>query len=177
MPVRTMLFTIALAMPLGAMAQIPAGQLPPIVRNAVAALDKDCRGFGGKPGKAPDLLRAADINADGVRDYVIDLNNYRCDGAASAMGSGQSGAALTVYVGGPSNSAIQVYSDTVYASKIQTIAGKAQLWVDVAAASCGQRNAANIPFARWEFCSRQLVWNEAKQTFAYAPLAQRRRIQ
>ena len=177
MKIRPMLLALTVAFPATVSAQIPVNQLPLTVRKAVTGLDNDCRNFGGKPGNSPDMLRSADLNGDGVRDYVTDLNNYRCDGAASAMGSGQSGAAVTVYVGGPTNSAIQVWAGTVHASKIETTAGKSRLWVDVAGGSCGQRNADRIPFANWQFCSRELVWNAKKQTFDFAPLAQRRRIQ
>lgn len=174
--IRPMLFALTVALPVAALAQIPQN-LPLTVRKAITALDSDCRGYGGKPGRSPDLLKIADLNADGIRDYVTDLNNYNCDGAASAMGSGQSGAALTVYVGGPANSAIQVYQATVQASRIETAGGKGRLFVDVGGADCGQANAARIPFARWEFCSRELVWNPARQSFGFAPLSQKRRIQ
>jgi hypothetical protein len=92
------------------------------------------------------------------------------------MGSGQSGAVLTIYVGGPANSAIQVYQATVHASRIENAGGKARLFVNVSGANCGQRNAANIPFARREFCSRELVWNAARQSFVFAPMSQKRRI-
>jgi hypothetical protein len=55
--------------------------------------------------------------------------------------------------------------------------GKARLWLDVGGLSCGQRNAANIPFSNWKFCSRPLNWNAAAGTFVYAPLAQAKMVQ
>ncbi len=154
-----------------------ANQLPMAVRKAVALANDTCREAGGAPGKSPDLVRYADLNGDGIGDYVVDWAAHDCQGAVSAMVNGQSGSMVVVLAGGPGNIAAEAYSASVYGAKIETIAGKSTLWVDVAALDCGQRNAATMPFARWKFCSRPLAWNAARRAFVLGPLAQARPIQ
>ncbi|HEY3697442.1 hypothetical protein [Phenylobacterium sp.] len=149
---------------------------PPAVRAHLSELDKECRGYGGRPGSMPGLVQSADLTGDGLADYVVDLNVYNCDGAASAMGAGQSGAGLSVFVGGPGGAARRAYDNTTYGAKIVTAAGKARLWLDTAGSECGQRGA-NIPFSDWKFCSRPVNWNAAARAFAYAPLAEAKPIQ
>lgn len=150
----------------------PAPPLPAQVRADLAALGQECRDYGGKPGPAPELVKSADLNGDGVADHVIDQNAYNCDGAASAMGAGQSGAAIRVYAGLPGGGAKLAWQNTAYGTKV---AG-GRLWVDTAGVDCGQR-AANIPFSDWKFCSRPLDWNTAKGAFVYAPLSQAKPVQ
>lgn len=152
-------------------------RLPAAVQAHVAGLHKECREYGGSPGPAPDLVKSADLNGDGLADYVVNIGAYVCEGAASALAAGQSGAGVTVFAGGPGGTATQAFSDTVYAANIETKAGKAQVFMEVGGAACGQRNAANVPFSNWTFCARPLVWNPAKRVFDYAPLSQARPIQ
>jgi hypothetical protein len=160
--------------PLSAAAQ---ASLPPELRKHLASLDGECRDYGGRPGKAPQLVKSADLTGDGRPDYVVDLNGYNCEGAASAMAAGQSGAAMVVFVSGPANSARRAFDGLTYGTKIVTGGGRSRLYLDVAGVDCGQRAAANIPFSNWKFCSRPLNWNAAKQAFVFAPLAEAKPIQ
>jgi hypothetical protein len=160
---------------LALVAACPASAAPPLpapVRADLARLGEDCRGYGGRPGPAPELVRSADLTGDGIADHVIDQNAYNCDGAASAMGSGQSGAAIRVYAGLPGGGAKLAYENTAYGTRIVG----ARLWIETAALECGQR-AAGVPFSDWKFCSRPLNWNPAKGVFAYAPLSEAKPIQ
>ena len=172
---RRILLILALSAAAAPAAGAPA-PLPAPVRAHLAALDADCRSYGGRPGPMPKLVQSADLTGDGLADYVIDLNTYNCDGAASAMGAGQSGAAMAVFVGGPGGSARNAYQSTTYGANLVTAGGKARLWIDTGGAECGQRGA-NIPFSAWKFCSRPLNWIPAKATFAYAPLSEAKMIQ
>jgi hypothetical protein len=174
---RRALIPILLAAGSAAPAAAAPAPLPTAVRAYLAELDKECRGYGGRPGAMPKLVQSADLNGDGQADQMIDLNVYNCDGAASAMGAGQSGAAVTVFVSDPEGAAHKAYDDTTYCAMVAAAGGRARLWLDLAGVSCGQRNAANIPFGNWKFCSRPLNWNAATRTFVYAPLAEAKMVQ
>jgi len=152
-------------------------RLPAAVQAYVGALNKDCRGYGGKPGPSPDLVKSADLNGDGLADYLVNVGAYACEGAASAMGAGQSGADVAIFTGGPGGTAALAYEDTVYEAEIETKAGRSQVLMSVAGLRCGQKNAADLPFAAWAFCKRPLAWNPGTRKFAYGPLSQARPIQ
>lgn len=155
-----------------------APTFPPLaVRQHLAGLHAECRSYGGTPGKMSDLMKSADLTGDGLTDYVIDLNGYRCDGAASAMGAGQSGAAMAIFVSGPGNTAAKVYENTVYGVVLEKTGPKPRLYLDIAGLDCGQKNAARVAFSDIKSCSRPVDWNPAKRTFVYAPLAQARPVQ
>jgi hypothetical protein len=167
-------FTASLLVTAPLVAQTPA-PWPTAVRTAVAGATAVCREAGGRPGRSPELVKTADLNGDGMIDYVVDWSLYQCVGAVSAMENGQSGHTVEVLVGGPGNTAASAYGNSVYGAKVETVAGKSRLWVDVAAMDCGQ-NARGVPFSNWQFCSRALVWDKATREFAFAPLSQKRRI-
>jgi len=167
---------IALLLPGAAFAQGGAGALPASVRQKIAELNAICRDSTGTPGRSPGLVKVVDLNGDGLSDYVIDAGSFNCGGAASAMVNGQSGADLSIYVGGANNTATKAWSASVYGNRIDQTGSRPRLYVDVAAQFCGQRNAANLPFAAWQFCSRPLNWVAAKRIFEFAPLAEKRPI-
>lgn len=172
---------LIIALAAGAAASSAAAQrpmrLPAAVQTYVAALDKDCRGYGGRPVPSPELVRSADLTGDGVADYLVDVGAYTCEGAVSAMGAGQSGADIAIFTGGPGGAASLAYEDTVYGAEIESKAGKNQLIMSVAGLRCGQKNAADVPFSDWTFCKRPLDWNASTRKFQYAPLSQARRLQ
>ena len=129
--------------------------VPSEVRKHLASLNAECRGYGGQPGKSPELIKVGDLTGDGALDYVIDLNGYNCDGAASAMAAGQSGAGVAIFASGTVGTATKVYEDTVYGAAIDTKGPKPRLYLDLGGVPCGQKNAAKIPFSNWKFCSRR----------------------
>ena len=152
----------------------PAGVAPAALTKDVFDLAAACRDYGGKPGKSPGLIQMADLNADGLTDYVLDLNAYNCEGAASAMGAGQSGAAVSVYVGGAGNTARKVWNGLAFQAKIEGAPAKPRLWLAIQGLDCGQKDAARRAMADQKGCNRPLNWNAAKSTFTYAPLAEAR---
>jgi hypothetical protein len=160
-----------------AAAPISANSLPMEIRKFVVELNNECKSYGGQPGKSSGLIKFADLTGDGLVDYVADLNAYQCQGAASAMGAGQSGAAMSIFVGGPGNTAVKVYDGLVYGTTVDKTGPRPRLYLDIAGLDCGQKNAARVAFSDIKSCSRPLDWNPAKRTFVYAPLAQARQVQ
>jgi hypothetical protein len=153
----------------------PPGYAPASLTKDVLELHAQCRDAGGTPGKSPGLVQVADLNGDGLTDYLLDINRYNCEGAASAMGAGQSGAAVAIYVGGPGNTAQKVFSGLAFEAKVEGAAPKARVWLTIQGLDCGQRNAASVSMANQVGCTRPLNWNSAGHTFRYAPLAEARR--
>ena len=150
----------------------PAGYAPASLTKDVLDLGAQCRDSGGKPGRSPGLIQTADLNGDGLTDYVLDINAYNCEGAASAMGAGQSGANVSIYVGGPGNTATKVWEGLAFQARVQGSGSGARVWVAIQGLDCGQKNAARLAMADQKACNRPLNWNPAKRSFKYAPLAE-----
>jgi hypothetical protein len=153
-----------------------APRLPAAVQGSLQQVHKICLESGGTPGKSPDLIKVQDLNGDGLADYVIYLASYVCDGAASAVSSGQSGDGVSIFVGQPAGTARLAFEDTVYNVTVTTAAGRSTVAVDVAGLACGQRNAAQVPFSQIRSCTRNLNWDAPTRKFVYAPLSQARMI-
>lgn len=170
---------IAVALSLALQAQVAANPPPKVVspnflpmeiRRAVNEANTLCKESGGKPGQSSKLIKFVDLTGDGVIDYVMDLAFYDCEGAASAMSAGQSGNAITVFVGGPNNSATRAYQGVSQGTEIVTVAGKPRLHLVVMGADCGQKHSAKRAFSDVAVCTRPLNWDGAKRQFVLAPL-------
>lgn len=148
--------------------------LPLVIRKAIDEANFQCKDSGGKPGKSSKLINFIDLTGDGVIDYVMDLANYDCEGAASALSGGQNGSAVTIFVGGPGNTAKEAYHDVVQAPEVVTAGGVKRLYVGVMGRDCGQKNAQKMAFADVDVCLRPLNWKPDKQIFELGPLSERR---
>jgi hypothetical protein len=125
------LFVLMLALPAVALGQRPlaprAVPVPAAVRASVGELAQICTSSGEKLARSPNLIQYVDPTGDDLTDYDVDAGSLNCDGAAGAMTSGQSGANLTVFVGGAANTAAKGYSGSVYANEIAPISKKVPL--------------------------------------------------
>lgn len=148
--------------------------LPLDIRKAINEAHNMCKDAGGKPGKSSKLITFVDLTGDGVMDFVMDLNNYQCEGAASALTAGQSGSALTIFVGGPGNTAKEAYHALVQAPEVITVGSAKRLYVGVMGLDCGQKNASKKAMVDVEVCLRPLNWKADKQIFVLAPLSEKR---
>lgn len=153
--------------------QGPSARPPAAIAKDILDLGTACREAGGKPGRSPGMIQIADLTGDGLPDFVLDLNTYNCEGAASAVGAGQSGATISIYVGGPGATARKVFDTAAFSAKVRG-APRQRVWLDVQGADCGQADAASVATANLKACSRPLNWSPARGTFAYAPLREAR---
>jgi hypothetical protein len=176
------LMMIAMAMAMSAQAAQPApgtmspNLLPMEIRKAVNEVNALCKDSGGNPGRSSKLIRFIDLNGDGFTDFLMDLGYYQCDGAASAVGAGQSGAAVTIFLGGPGNTARKAYDAVTQEVEIDTQGAAPRVFIAVMGAECGQKNAANLPMSQVAVCSRPLKYNAVTQTFELGPLSERRAV-
>lgn len=153
---------------------IPASALPSALRKSIAEDNAMCIDMGGKPGKPSKLVRFADLNGDGITDFIKDLAYYNCEGAASAMSAGQSGSAVTIFIGAPGGVAIEAYHAVVQGARLIGPPGKQRLYVGVMGPDCGQKNAARMAMVDVAVCQRPLNWKPEKKTFVLAPLSEKK---
>ena len=133
-------------------------QFPQMLRKA---LDAECVSNGGTPGQSPNLFRKVDLNGDGIPDLVFDRNNYECRGAA--MGTGEYGTTLTIFIGGPSNSVAEVYTGAFYGSRVENSADGKQSLIVADALDCDMADAANKSNA----CGHRVVLNARTHPFRF----------
>jgi hypothetical protein len=146
-------------------------RLPAAVAADVKSNADMCREVGGKP-ETRDAVKLADLNADGIADYVFFLGWMSCEGAASLYGDRDKG--VSVYVGDGKGGATAAWSGSAFDAKIEGSGSSAQLWLDVMGQSCGHKPAAD--FASENFCSRALAWNAKSRKFDFAPVSTVRMI-
>jgi hypothetical protein len=149
-----------------------APRLPTAVAADLKSVADQCREVGGKP-LTQDAVKRVDLNGDAKDDFVVDLGQVNCDGAAGVYGDREKG--VTVYVGDGAAGASNAFSDFVYGAKLVGEGPAAKLWLTVAGEACGRKPAAD--FASENFCDRAIVWNAKTKKFDYAPLATARMIQ
>jgi beta-lactamase regulating signal transducer with metallopeptidase domain len=142
--------------------QVSLDQLPEMLRTA---LDSECIGNGGTPGRSPDLFKTADLNGDGIPDLVFDRKNYECHGAASPVGPSRFGTTLTIFVGGPANSVAEVYTGSFEGSRVENGRdGKPSLTV-AAPPDCGKPDAADTQNSGAQPCRRPIVFDTSTNDF------------
>jgi hypothetical protein len=156
----------------GAAAHAQSSKLPAVVATDLKAVAAQCVEVGGKA-LTTEAVKRADLNGDGMEDFVLDVGSINCDGAAGIYGDREKG--VTVYVGDGTGGAKSAFSDSVYGATIEGTGPAATLWLTVSGQQCGKKPAAD--FARENFCDRSIAWNAKTQKFDYAPVSTVRMIQ
>ena len=147
-------------------AQAATPPLPAVVAKAVKDTAAICIEVGGKPDTS-NAVKRADLNGDGIEDYVIDVGSVNCDGAASVYGDREKGVA--VYVGDGKGGATEAFSDMSYGMTLDGTGPAAKLWLSVSGQSCGKPPAKD--FASENFCDRPIVWNAKTRKFDFGPVS------
>ncbi len=147
-------------------------KLPPAVAADVKSNADQCTEAGGKV-DTKGAVQRADLNGDGIEDYVTLAGWIRCEGFASLYGDREK--AVAVYVGDGKGGATAAFNDFVFDAKIEGAGAAARLWLDVMGQMCGKKPAAD--FASEHFCSRAIVWNAKTKKFDYAPVSTVRMIE
>lgn len=142
------------------------GRPPESVLSEVRDMDAMCRDVGGQPGDKEGLLRAADLNGDGLSDWVLDQGLYVCNGAASLFG-GSGGSSVMVWAGLPGGGASQPFGQAAFGAKIEN----GRVWLAVGGGFCGQ-NTAGLSRAEMTYCERPLAWDARTRKFDFAPVSQ-----
>ncbi|GIX10295.1 hypothetical protein [Elioraea sp.] len=93
---------------LALLAATPAAAQPAAVAQATQSAMQDCRGAGGTPSLQPGYQTGADLNGDGVEDYLLDFQHLECANAWSFF-CGSAGCPLVAFVSGPSGHRAQPF--------------------------------------------------------------------
>lgn len=148
---------------------VQAQGLPTAVRAVVQGMDEDCTSNDGRPGDKSGLLRTADLNGDGVRDWVMDDMAYVCDGSISLF-SGSGGGQVTVWAGRRDGTV----SDPAYFGSFGSVLADNRLWLTVGGPLCGQRVTDRMSRSEYTSCERPVAWTGAR--FEMAPISEIRAI-
>jgi hypothetical protein len=136
---------ICLLLPAAAFAQ--PGNLPKEVQAAIEANKKEC-GEGAK--LKPAFVAEKDVNADGVKDYVLDYGQFECGDFASFF-CGTGGCLTQVFASLPGGGYVKALDQNVRQIKFRKVRGRPAIVLDLHGSACGKVGAAA--------CPRTLVWD------------------
>ena len=143
-----------------------ATPLPAVVATAVKDTAAVCTEVGGKA-DTTNAVKRADLNGDGIEDYVLDVRSVNCDGAASVYGDREK--QVLVYVSDGKGGATEAFNDVSYGVTLEGTGPSAKLWLTVSGRSCGKPPAKD--FASEKFCDRAIAWNAKTGKFDFAPVS------
>ncbi|MCB4770313.1 hypothetical protein LGR54_17020 [Ancylobacter sp. Lp-2] len=130
----------------------PVADAPPIpepVMNEASAFLAQCRDFGGVlQGNAAPETMSADLDHDGRPDYVLNAQNLRCDGAATAY-CANDGCDISVSLSSAGYAPLKlrgVRPTLVQGTDLTTL----DLWVDRSQCAGAAPNAACWASWRWD---------------------------
>jgi hypothetical protein len=134
---------------------------PAAVAAVLGDLTTLCSDAGGEP-RAGDTVRRADLNADGLDEFVLFAGWFVCENAVGVLGDREK--ILVVFAG---DGASEAFSDAVFDAKLESKDNATELWVTTSAERCGRPAARR--FAEETFCERSIV-PAAGTRFEYAPV-------
>lgn len=150
------------------LASQPAGAAPPLpapIARLFADMAAQCKDATGQAGTIGQAITRADLNGDGLEDYVVEDSNYDCPGAVSLFaGTAATGNPLSLYIADKSGGARKVWSGGVGEWSVKPRAGKPTLFVQVI---CG--NNANKPVSDWSWCDKRLLPNPGPGQWVAVP--------
>jgi hypothetical protein len=132
--------------------------LPPVVRAQPSGLPKDVQAEIDENKKAcgatvklgSKFIKQQDINADGVKDFILDYGEFDCDGSTTFF-CGSAGCLMQVFASLPDGGYVKALDENVRSLKFGTVRGKPALILDLHGSACGKTGAAR--------CPRTMVWD------------------
>lgn len=140
-----------------------AAPLPEAVAHELETLAYVCRLSSGRPYGFRHAVEQADLNGDGIDDYVVDDGELQCYGGSGIFGSRQGGG-VSVFVGRAGGGAEKSFFHGAFGSRIDYTGRHATAYLGVAGALCGQRREDEERYG-YEKCSRPLKWNAQARRF------------
>jgi len=147
--------------------------IPDAVIAEIKSLENECRLEESSTPQSDsnyDYIKRADLNGDGIDDYVIEDGYVPCEAGASFR-HGNGGTGVIIFAG-TSNGAIKAFDKTVFGISIEGASSKPVAWVAVGGHYCGQKTFVSRAAAIR--CDRPLIWNASSKQFNFAPLKKAR---
>lgn len=136
-----------------------AATLPAPVQKIASNYSDQCRQLGGTlpSGSETPAIMTADLDADGIQDYVLDPQNLRCSAAATAF-CGNGGCYIKIAL-----------SRDAYAQPVSALGGQptitlssegpiVEIWVDRTLCNISDRSKA---------CWARYSWSDGKASIVY----------
>jgi hypothetical protein len=125
--------------------------LPPMVDAEIKKAQSSCAPEHVTLG--PGFVTEIDINADGVKDYVLDYGKFIC-GNSSTYFCGTAGCTTQVFASLPGGGYVKALDENVRDIKFRTVKGRPAMILDLHGSMCGRVGAAQ--------CGMTLYWNGAE---------------
>jgi len=167
-PPHTQSITMKKFLLIGAILMQPVygAKLPASVDSELQELARFCRLLGGRPHGFQQAVERADLNGDGITDYVLDDSELQCYGASGSVGmfGNRNGGGVTVFLGRADGKAEKVFYYSAFGAKIDYVGKQAKLYLGMAGTYCGQTPESEKRDG-YEKCSRPLKWNDKSRRF------------
>lgn len=115
-----------------------AQQVPAIVQTTLDGLTRECRNAGGGPRAGAQPLTSADLNGDGVLDWVLDAGDLDCENGTYFCGTG--GCLSMIFVSHGEGHTL-VWEDNIHGWRATVIGGRAGIHFDLHGSACGLSGA------------------------------------
>lgn len=143
---------------------------PQEIQEYVSSMHTACNEIGTPGNSSNDLVQSADLNGDGLADWVLDERAYSCEGAASLFGGGTGGSQTVVWAGLPGGVLSKSFEHANFGIEITVRHVHPTLFFQVGGPLCGQ--SENVSRGEMIGCLRPITWNTRQQIFEFAPLSQ-----
>lgn len=131
--------------------------LPTVLHRELDALRQMCQNSGGRITASPDLLSKADVNGDGIDDYIVNENHIQCS-------KGQDTASVQVFISTDTKQVMPPISQEATAVRVDSRAKPAQLQLQVRGSLCGKKSGTAAAA-----CWRPWIWNGRTQKLQLGP--------
>jgi hypothetical protein len=118
--------------------------LPREIRAGLDKFRRECVKEGGKETTFKDVVRTIDLNGDGRPDYILDLQDSKCD-AFESLYCGTGGCELAIYIAQPNGKLALVFGQRVRTWEILPGEGARSILFDLHGSYCGKGGPDECP--------------------------------
>lgn len=148
----------------------PFSEAPPSATARMNYLVEQCRAASGSVGDGSRVATGADLNGDGIADWVLEEGLFHCPGQPGMFANARSGSNMSVYVGGAPEGSRAAFAHGVYNAAMIEDGGAWTLWGVVGGPMCGQTVTAETPPAEIRRCARAVGVGNRSVAAGFAPL-------
>lgn len=148
----------------------PFSEAPPSASARMNYLTEQCRAASGSVGDSSRVPTGADLNGDGIADWVLEEGLFHCPGQPGMFANSRAGSNMSVYVGGAPEGSRAAFAHGVYNAAVIEDGGAWTLWGVVGGPMCGQIVTAETPPVEIRRCARAVGVGTRTVAAGFAPL-------